>query len=114
MAVSGWLPDFAKPSKRARRDDDQDKYLDIADEDDVISPSPPGTSLVPRTATINLTALTRKLAENRRNDDDPAELTDVFGGAPSETGCSRFLHIHGPGLLLDAPQTGQCFTTATD
>ncbi|KAG5720938.1 putative DNA repair helicase ercc3 [Termitomyces sp. T112] len=52
-------------SKRARKDDDGD-YAVLANEDDAIPPSPPDTSLVPRGATINFSALTRKLAEARR------------------------------------------------
>ncbi|KAG6862004.1 transcription factor TFIIH complex ERCC-3 subunit [Termitomyces sp. Mi166 len=57
----------AEPSstKRARKDDDED-YAVMANEDDAIPPSPPDTSLVPRGATINFSALTRKLAEARR------------------------------------------------
>jgi len=38
----------------------------IDNEDDAIPPSPPETSLVPRGATINFSALTRKLAEAQR------------------------------------------------
>ncbi|KAG6850688.1 transcription factor TFIIH complex ERCC-3 subunit [Arthromyces matolae] len=52
-------------SKRARKDDD-DEFAVMANEDDAIPPSPPDTSLVPRGATINFSALTRKLAEARR------------------------------------------------
>jgi DNA excision repair protein ERCC-3 len=57
------------PVKRPRKSADQDDYIDIDDEDDVIPPSPPDTSLVPRGATINFSALTRKLAEARRTKD---------------------------------------------
>jgi DNA excision repair protein ERCC-3 len=43
-----------------------DDYLDIANEDDVIPPSPPDSSYIPRGAVIKLSALTRKVAETRR------------------------------------------------
>lgn len=45
--------------------------MEIQDEDDVIPPSPPDddSSLVPRNATINFSALTRKLAEAKRAED---------------------------------------------
>ncbi|KAG6899092.1 hypothetical protein C0993_000996, partial [Termitomyces sp. T159_Od127] len=52
-------------TKRARKDDDGD-YTVLANEDDAIPPSPPDTSLIPKGATINFSALTRKLAEARR------------------------------------------------
>ncbi|RXW24264.1 hypothetical protein EST38_g1594 [Candolleomyces aberdarensis] len=68
--------DYGTPSKRARRDDGDD-YIDINDEDDVIPPSPPDTSLIPRGATINFTALTRRLAEERRVEKDPSEMTSL-------------------------------------
>lgn len=59
-----------QPSKRPRPDDE---YLELANEDDVIPRSPPGdNAYVPRSATINLGALTRKLAEAKRhNDNEP-------------------------------------------
>lgn len=57
------------PVKRPRKSADQEDYIDIDDEDNVIPPSPPDTSLVPRGATINFSALTRKLAEARRTKD---------------------------------------------
>ncbi|KXN91670.1 putative DNA repair helicase ercc3, partial [Leucoagaricus sp. SymC.cos] len=59
----------AYPSKRPRKNDDNDDYIDIDNEDDVIPPSPPDASLVPRGATINFSALTRKLAEAKRTKD---------------------------------------------
>ncbi|EAU85533.1 DNA helicase [Coprinopsis cinerea okayama7 len=76
MSIKRGPEDYSKPAKRPRRNDD-DEYLDIADEDDVIPPSPPDTSLVPRAATINFTALTRRLAEGRKSNDDPAEMTSL-------------------------------------
>ncbi|PPQ63297.1 hypothetical protein CVT24_006742 [Panaeolus cyanescens] len=60
-----------QPSKRLRPDDE---YLEVGNEDNVFPPSPPGgdNAYVPRGATINLGALTRKLAEaNRHNDNQP-------------------------------------------
>ncbi len=56
----------SQPAKRQRTDDE----FQLADEDDVIPPSPPDTAYVPRGATINLSALTRKLAETKRSKDD--------------------------------------------
>lgn len=43
----------------------------------MIPPSPPDTSLVPRAATINFSALTRKLAEERRNRERGEPLTNL-------------------------------------
>lgn len=43
----------------------------------MIPPSPPDTGLVPRGATINFTALTRRLAEERRNEKDPSDMTSL-------------------------------------
>jgi DNA excision repair protein ERCC-3 len=49
-------------SKRLRREDDGgDGFVDVDDDD-----AEPPTSIVPRGATINFSALTRKLAEQRR------------------------------------------------
>ncbi|KAJ7650668.1 P-loop containing nucleoside triphosphate hydrolase protein [Roridomyces roridus] len=66
------------PSKRARTDENQDIEIDY-NEDDAIPPSPPETNLVPRSATINFSALTRKLAEARRNvkDTDPMNVAPL-------------------------------------
>lgn len=66
----------ASSSKRARRDEDEEDYGVLGNEDDAIPPSPPDTSLVPRGATINFSALTRKLAEARRaKEKEPGNLT---------------------------------------
>ncbi|KAF9490774.1 DNA repair helicase rad25 [Pleurotus eryngii] len=65
------------PAKRARSSKGQGDFLDIDDEDDVIPPSPPEEQgLVPRGATINFSALTRKLAEAKR-------MVDNSVGGPS-------------------------------
>jgi hypothetical protein len=65
-------------TKRARKDDDQQDYVVIDNEDDAIPPSPPETSLVPRAATINFSALTRKLAEAKRaKEKEPANLSSL-------------------------------------
>ncbi|KAJ8474054.1 hypothetical protein ONZ45_g16079 [Pleurotus djamor] len=58
--------------KRARSSQVQDdSYLDVDNEEDAIPPSPPeDNSLVPRSATINFSALTRKLAERKRTEQD--------------------------------------------
>lgn len=67
------------PAKRARRDDDE--YLDIADEEDVIPASPPDTGadsgLIPRGATIRFSALKNKLAGLSTDDKDPADLSSL-------------------------------------
>ncbi|KAF8742644.1 hypothetical protein AX14_002883 [Amanita brunnescens Koide BX004] len=65
-------------AKRFRTADDPNEYIDIDNEDDVIPPSPPDTSTVPRGATINFSALTRKLAQARRaKDSELGELTPL-------------------------------------
>ncbi|KAF8623708.1 hypothetical protein AX17_007405 [Amanita inopinata Kibby_2008] len=70
--------DPSTASKRFKRADDFNEYIDIANEDDVIPPSPPDASVVPRGATINFSALTRKLAEARRTKEkDPGQLTSL-------------------------------------
>jgi DNA excision repair protein ERCC-3 len=58
------LGESSNPAKRPRKPQDQDDYVDTPDE-----PSPAETALVPRSATINFSALTRKLAEAKRNRD---------------------------------------------
>jgi hypothetical protein len=64
-------------AKRARKDDDGEEFV-IDNEDDAIPPSPPETSLVPRGATINFSALTRKLAEAKRSKEkEPANLSSL-------------------------------------
>ncbi|GLB40517.1 putative dna repair helicase rad25 [Lyophyllum shimeji] len=64
-------------SKRARKDDDEE-YTVMGNEDDAIPPSPPDTSLVPRAATINFSALTRKLAEARRaKEKEPTNMSSL-------------------------------------
>lgn len=63
--------------KRARTDV-EDEYVVNMNEDDAIPPSPPGNSLVPRGATINFSALTRKLAETRRaRENEPLGLSSL-------------------------------------
>ena len=54
------------PTKRAKKGREQEDHVDIYNGDYTNAPSPPDTSLVPRGATINFSALTRKLAEARR------------------------------------------------
>ena len=53
-------------AKRSKMGQGQDESEALYNEDDV-NPSPPDTSLVPRGATINFSALTRKLAEAKRS-----------------------------------------------
>jgi DNA excision repair protein ERCC-3 len=59
-------------AKRSRPADDE--YMDVDNEEDVIPPSPPD---VPRSATINFSALTRKLAETRRAKEDLGQLSPL-------------------------------------
>ena len=74
-AVTGYP---ASTTKRARKDDGQEEFLVIDNEDDAIPPSPPETSLVPRGATINFSALTRKLAEAKRaKEKEPSNLSSL-------------------------------------
>ncbi|EKM78663.1 hypothetical protein AGABI1DRAFT_121098 [Agaricus bisporus var. burnettii JB137-S8] len=67
------------PVKRPRKNADQDADIFIDNEDDVIPPSPPESpSLLPRGATINFSALTRRLAEEKRaKDRDVSGLTSL-------------------------------------
>lgn len=69
----------SQPSKRQRKDDDE---FHLANEDDVIPPSPPDDGYLPRGATINFSALTRKLAEAKRGKDaePPATATQSSFG----------------------------------
>ena len=53
-------------NKRQRSDFGDNDPIDIDDEDSYNFPAPADTSLVPRGATINFSALTRRLAEERR------------------------------------------------
>ncbi|EIN03704.1 DNA helicase [Punctularia strigosozonata HHB-11173 SS5] len=61
--------------KRPRREEESTSYVDVDDDDDA---SAPPTSVVPRGATINFSALTRKLAEQRR-----AQQSDEHGDGSS-------------------------------
>ncbi|EJF64583.1 DNA helicase [Dichomitus squalens LYAD-421 SS1] len=58
--------DVSQPAKRSKKGQDNDEYVDVDNLEAVEMESPPETSLVPRGATINFTALTRKLADARR------------------------------------------------
>ncbi|PFH53103.1 hypothetical protein AMATHDRAFT_138486 [Amanita thiersii Skay4041] len=70
--------DSYSTNKRLKRTDDLGEYIDIDNEENVIPPSPPDTSMVPRGATINFSALTRKLAEARREKEkDPGQLSSL-------------------------------------
>jgi len=68
------LVGLSQPAKRLRTTEDD---LQLANEDDVIPPSPPDTSYVPKNATINFSALTRKLAETRRSNIDDEPLSNL-------------------------------------
>ena len=57
--------DASHPSKRPRRGNDDDDFVDVDNLEAVEIESPPDTPLVPRGATINFSALTRKLADAR-------------------------------------------------
>ncbi|OBZ72220.1 putative DNA repair helicase ercc3 [Grifola frondosa] len=64
--------DPSYPSKKSKKSREDEEYIDVDDNYAVTLQSPPDTSVVPRGATINFSALTRKLAEARRskNNDD--------------------------------------------
>ncbi|KAM6504261.1 DNA helicase [Amanita muscaria] len=64
--AEGWA-NSAIAAKRSRTGDEE--YIDIDNEEDVIPPSPPDSPAVPRGATINISALHRRLAETRRTKD---------------------------------------------
>ncbi|KAA1467331.1 DNA repair helicase rad25 [Dentipellis sp. KUC8613] len=76
MAGKRTADDSYFPNKRARPTRETDEYIDV---DDVVSDDDAaGSSLVPRAATINFSALTRKLAQERRatgNDEDGGSLS---------------------------------------
>ncbi|KAH9945314.1 DNA helicase [Epithele typhae] len=57
--------DSSYPAKRSKKGQDDDDYVDVDNFQEVEIESPPETPLVPRGATINFTALTRKLADAR-------------------------------------------------
>lgn len=68
MPGSHPAPDFPSSSKRPRPTRDGEDYVNIDDEDDA-------SSLIPRGATINFSALTRKLAQAHRTNDDEDGLS---------------------------------------
>lgn len=69
------VPESFTSNKRQRTaqddEEEEEEYLEL--EEDAPPSPPPATSLVPRGATINFSALTRKLAQGRREDDDPGD-----------------------------------------
>ena len=65
--------DFSHPVKRAKKGNDNDEYIDVDNFEAVELESPPDTPLIPRGATINFSALTRKLADTRRDRDSGGE-----------------------------------------
>ena len=69
--------DSSYPFKRSRKAQEDDDYIDVDNFQEVELESPPDTSIVPRGATINFSALTRKLAEARR----AADGQDSQGGS---------------------------------
>ncbi|KAH0833260.1 P-loop containing nucleoside triphosphate hydrolase protein [Lanmaoa asiatica] len=69
----------ASTSKRPRRSGDDGDYIDV--EEEFISEPAADATIVPRGATINFSALTRKLAESRR--------TANFGGEESSLDAHR-------------------------
>ncbi|GJE94875.1 DNA helicase [Phanerochaete sordida] len=64
--------DYAFPSKKSKKDSENDEYIHV-DENDYISDD--DTSLVPRSATINFSALTRKLQAAKKAGDDDSSLS---------------------------------------
>ena len=70
------------------RQDDAEEYIDV-DEDVVEEEAEAPTSLVPRGATINFSALTRKLAEERRAKQQHDRLLDAANGGISSLEAHR-------------------------
>ncbi|GBE88264.1 DNA helicase [Sparassis latifolia] len=64
-------------SKRSKKTADNEEYINVDDDDSTDQQSYADTSLVPRGATINFSALTRKLAQARR----AKETIDVQDGS---------------------------------
>ncbi|KAH8100911.1 DNA helicase [Cristinia sonorae] len=71
------LSDASFPSKKSRRAGDDEDYVDV--EDDMAYQE--DTSLVPRAATINFSALTRKLAQSKQ----PSGSNDAGEGSSLDT-----------------------------
>ncbi|TCD63582.1 transcription factor TFIIH complex ERCC-3 subunit [Steccherinum ochraceum] len=69
------LSDASFPSKKSRRAGDDDDYVDV--EDDLSYQE--DTSLIPRGATINFSALTRKLAQTKQSN-EPGEEGESSSG----------------------------------
>ena len=68
--------DSTYPTKRTRSFNDNEEYVDI--DDDYVSPDEATeNSLVPRGATINFSALTRKLAEQKKTGADDQEQSPL-------------------------------------
>lgn|ERR1700685_2733265 len=63
------LGELSSAAKRSKSTSANGDYVDINEDDDVSQESPAEASLIPRGATINFSALTRKLAEARRAKD---------------------------------------------
>lgn len=78
MSVKRSAESIAEPSSSKRARKDEEDYTVMGNEDDAIPPSPPDTSVVPRGATINFSALTRKLAEARRaKEKEPTNMSSL-------------------------------------
>lgn len=63
--------DYVFPFKKSRKDADNEDYVDVDDDD--YAENDADTSLVPRGATINFSALTRKLQATKKPQDDGNE-----------------------------------------
>ena len=59
--------DVSLPSKKAKKDKDDEDFVDVDNFEAVELDSPPDSPAVPRGAKINFTALTRKLADARHD-----------------------------------------------
>ena len=59
--------ELALPFKKSKRAGDDDEYIDV---DDIAEDAAADNALVPRGATINFSALTRKLAQSKKPSDD--------------------------------------------
>ena len=68
------LVGLSQPVKRSRTTEDD---LQLANEDDMIPPSLPNTSHVPKSATIDFSNLTQKLAETRPSNIEDEPLSNL-------------------------------------
>ncbi|KAH9936047.1 DNA helicase [Amylocystis lapponica] len=111
--------DSSYPSKRPKKARGGEEYIDVDDADYMDQPSPPETSLIPRNATINFSALTRKLAETRKGKEKDDGQEGSGSGASSPEGQPdqdfSWLHLkldHASRPLWISPEDGHIILEA--